>query len=64
MLTEKGSVNSASMRHDLDAGRRTEADAILGDMIRRAGGFGMATPLLRAAYCHLQVHENRLAALA
>lgn len=61
MLTEKGSVNSASMRQDLEAGRRTEADAILGDMLRRGRGFGIAMPLLTAAYCHLQVHENRLA---
>lgn len=62
MLTERGSVNSASMRQDLEAGRRTEADAIVGDMRRRAEGFGIETPLLRAAYCHLQVHENRLKA--
>jgi 2-dehydropantoate 2-reductase len=61
MLTERGSINSASMRQDLEAGRRTEADAIVGDMLRRASGFGIDTPLLRAAYCHLQVHENRLA---
>jgi 2-dehydropantoate 2-reductase len=61
MLTETGSPNSASMRQDLEAGRRTEADAIIGDMIRRAGGFGIATPMLRAAYCALQVHESRLA---
>jgi 2-dehydropantoate 2-reductase len=61
MLTEKGSVNSASMRQDLEAGRRTEADAIVGDMLRRGRGFGLAMPLLMAAYCHLQVHENRLA---
>ncbi len=61
MLTEHGSINSASMRQDLDSGRRTEADAIVGDMLRRARSFGIATPLLRAAYCHLQVHENRLA---
>jgi 2-dehydropantoate 2-reductase len=61
MLTEPGSVNSASMRQDLEAGRRTEADAIVGDMIRRGDGFGVATPLLRAAYCALQVHENRRA---
>jgi 2-dehydropantoate 2-reductase len=60
MLTERGSVNSASMRQDLEAGRRTEADAILGDMRRRAEALGVDTPLLRAAYCHLQVHENRL----
>jgi len=62
MLTERGSINSASMRQDLEAGRRTEADAIVGDMLRRAAGFKIDTPLLRAAYCHLQVHENRLAA--
>jgi 2-dehydropantoate 2-reductase len=62
ILTERGGINSASMRQDLEAGRRTEADAILGDMLRRARDFGIDTPLLRAAYCHLQVHENRLAA--
>jgi 2-dehydropantoate 2-reductase len=62
MLTEPGSVNSASMRQDLEAGRRTEADAILGDLLRRAKGFGIAAPLMRAAYTHLQVHENRLKA--
>jgi 2-dehydropantoate 2-reductase len=62
MLTERGSINSASMRQDLEAGRRTEADAVVGDMLRRAQGFGIATPSLRAAYCHLRVHENRLAA--
>jgi 2-dehydropantoate 2-reductase len=62
MLTERGSINSASMRQDLEAGRRTEAAAIVGDMLRRARHFGIATPLLRAAWCHLQVHENRLAA--
>ncbi|MBV9863213.1 MAG: 2-dehydropantoate 2-reductase [Alphaproteobacteria bacterium] len=61
MLTERGSVNSASMRHDLEAGSRTEADAILGDMLRRGRALGVAAPLLQAAFCHLQVHENRLA---
>jgi 2-dehydropantoate 2-reductase len=62
MLTEKGSINSASMRYDLDTGSRTEADWILGDMRRRAIALGVATPLLRAAYAHLQVYENRRAA--
>lgn len=61
MLTEPGSPNSASMRQDLEAGRRTEADAILGDMLRRGRSFGIAMPLITAAYCTLQVHENRLA---
>src|SRR5947207_858705 len=61
MLTERGSINSPSMRQDLEAGRRTEADAVVGDMLRRARELGVAAPLLSAAYCHLQVHENRLA---
>lgn len=61
MLTERGSINSPSMRQDLEAGRRTEADAVVGDMLRRARELGIAAPLLSAAYCHLQVHENRLA---
>jgi 2-dehydropantoate 2-reductase len=61
MLTEPGSPNSASMRQDLESGRRTEADAIVGDMLRRARELGLATPLLSAASCALQVHENRLA---
>jgi 2-dehydropantoate 2-reductase len=59
MLTEKGSVNNASMHHDLAHGSRTEADWIIGDMRRRAIELGIATPLLRAAYVHLQVYENR-----
>jgi len=61
MLTERGSNNSASMRRDLEAGLRTEGDAVLGDMLRRARVLGVATPILRTAVCHLQVHEHRLA---
>jgi 2-dehydropantoate 2-reductase len=60
MLTAKGSVDSASMRTDLDAVRRTESDAILGDMLDRARCLGVTTPLLRASRCHMQVYENRL----
>jgi 2-dehydropantoate 2-reductase len=62
MLTRKGSIDSASMRTDLNAGGRTEADWILGDMRRRALALRVPIPLPSAAYCHLQVNENRLAA--
>jgi 2-dehydropantoate 2-reductase len=62
MLTEKGSLNNASMHHDLAHGSRTEGDYIIGDMRRRAIALGVATPLLRAAYAHLQVYESRRAA--
>ncbi|HJU15620.1 MAG TPA: 2-dehydropantoate 2-reductase [Stellaceae bacterium] len=61
LLTERGSDFSASMRRDLEAGARTEADAILGDMLHRARAHGLSTPLLAAALCHLDVHERRLA---
>jgi 2-dehydropantoate 2-reductase len=59
MLTEPGSPNNASMHHDLEAGAPTEGEAILGDLLRRARSLGVATPLLRAATCHLQVYEGR-----
>jgi 2-dehydropantoate 2-reductase len=62
LLTERGSNFSASMRRDLEAGLRTEGDRVLGDMLRRASSYRIATPLLRTAVCHLQVHERRLAA--
>jgi 2-dehydropantoate 2-reductase len=62
MLTERGSDNSASMRRDLEANQRTEGAAVLGDMLRRARALGVAAPLLKIAACHLQLHENRLAA--
>ena len=62
MLTEAGSVNSPSMRQDMVAGRRTEAEAIVGDMLSRARALGVATPLLRIARTRLQVHENRVKA--
>ncbi|HML11174.1 MAG TPA: ketopantoate reductase family protein [Stellaceae bacterium] len=64
MLTEKGSVNNASMHHDLAHGSRTEGAYIIGDMRRRAAALGVATPLLRAAWAHLQVYENRRVAQA
>ena len=46
------------MLTDLEAGNPTEADHILGDMIRRAGALGIETPLLNIALSHLQVYEN------
>ena len=62
LLTEKSSLNNASMHHDLAHGSRTEGDFIIGDMRRRAAALGVETPLLRAAFAHIQVYENRRAA--
>ena len=64
LLTQKGSLLEASMRRDMDAGGRTEADHILGDMLARATAARIEASLLRAAYCRLQVHESHLRAAA
>jgi 2-dehydropantoate 2-reductase len=61
-FTEKGSRFAASMLRDLLAGHGTEAEHIVGDMAERADAAGLAHPCLRMALCHLQVHEQALAA--
>lgn len=60
-LTERGSTFTSSMLRDVLSGRRTEADHILGDMLRRARQHGLDTPRLRLANAHLQCHEATLA---
>ena len=60
MLTEKGSPLAASMSRDLQGGKPTEAEAIVGDLIRRGAEAGIAAPLLSAAYVCLVVHQNKI----
>ena len=57
LLFDRSSTVTASMLRDLEAGKQTEADHILGDMIVRAERHGVGTPLLETAYTHLQVYE-------
>ncbi len=59
LLTEPGSPFTASMLRDIEAGRRTEAEHVIGDMARRALAAGIDAPLLAAAHCHLQAYEAR-----
>ncbi|WP_431272207.1 2-dehydropantoate 2-reductase [Dankookia sp. P2] len=60
MLTDPTSRWAASMMRDIEAAApRLEADHILGDLLRRAAAAGLATPLLAAAYCGLQVYGAR-----
>jgi 2-dehydropantoate 2-reductase len=56
-LTEAGSNVTASMLRDIRRGGPTEGDHIVGDLLRRARTFGLATPLLRVANAHLQTYE-------
>ncbi len=45
------------MLRDIRKSGPTEGDHIVGEMLRRARGFGLATPLLRIANAHLQTYE-------
>jgi len=60
VLTERGSVMAASMLRDIERNGKTEADHIIGDMLRRAREHKLQTSLLRLAYCNLQAYEARL----
>ncbi|NDK39514.1 2-dehydropantoate 2-reductase [Pseudoxanthomonas gei] len=55
-LTQVGSPVKASMLRDLEAGQRVEAAHIVGDLLHRAQAAGLTTPLLAAAWCHLQAY--------
>jgi 2-dehydropantoate 2-reductase len=48
----------ASMLRDIERGARTEANHILGDLLRRANPADAAS-LLRAAYVHVKAYEAR-----
>jgi 2-dehydropantoate 2-reductase len=56
-LMQRGSPLTASMARDVARGGPTEADHILGDLVRRAAARGVAVPILRVAFAHLQAHE-------
>jgi len=59
LLFARGSPFSASMLRDIERGGPTEADHIVGDMLRRARSAGLDARLLAAAYTHLRVYEGR-----
>ncbi|HEY5852191.1 MAG TPA: 2-dehydropantoate 2-reductase [Lysobacter sp.] len=56
-LTQAGSPLKASMLRDLEAGQAVEAMQIVGDMLHRAHAAALPSPLLAAAWCHLQGYE-------
>src|SRR5580698_4321262 len=61
-VTAKGSASAPSMYRDLTQGLPVEADQIVGDMLARAQGFGIAAPILAAAYAGLSIYQKRIAA--
>lgn len=60
-LLDPASALTSSMLRDLEGGRRTETEHVVGDMLRRAQGARLAPSLLEAAYVHLRARDARLA---
>ncbi|CAN5180734.1 2-dehydropantoate 2-reductase [soil metagenome] len=51
---------SASVMRDIAHGvRQLESQAIVGDLIDRAAALDVAVPLVRTAFCHLQVYQRQ-----
>lgn len=64
VLTEPGSALTASMLRDVERGDGTEADHVLGDLLRRRPAEDVETPdrsVLRLAYTHLLAYAARRA---
>jgi 2-dehydropantoate 2-reductase len=61
MMTAKGSDFASSMYRDMEAGQPVEVEQILGDLLDRARGFDLPTPLLEAAVVRLRVYQNKVA---
>lgn len=60
LLLDPASRLSSSMLGDIRAGKPTEGDHILGDLINRSEKNKVATPLLKAAHVTVLVHEGSL----
>lgn len=58
-LTNPGSVLSASMLRDLEAGGAVESDHIIGWMLDRARAHDLDDTMLSLAYAHLKAYEVR-----
>ena len=59
MLTQAGSVFTASMLRDIESGGQSEGDHILGALLARARGRNLQTPLLEVAATHLEAYAAR-----
>jgi len=58
-LTAAGSPTTSSLSRDLMVGRRTEVEAVLADLARRAQQAGAATPLIDLTVLALRMHNRK-----
>lgn len=59
ILLKDGSDFTASMYRDLIAGLRTEHQHVLGELCQKGAAKGLALPLMRAAWCHMEVETGQ-----
>jgi 2-dehydropantoate 2-reductase len=64
LWAQAGSNYGPSLLSDMESGRPTEGEHIVGDLVRRADYLGVEVPILRAALCNLQIYEARRRSLA
>ena len=62
LYSRLGSDYRPSIAVDLEAGRPTEGEHTIGDLVRRADRRRVEVPILRAALCNLQIYEARRSA--
>jgi 2-dehydropantoate 2-reductase len=60
VLTAEGSPTTSSLSRDLMAGRRTEVEPVLGDLVASADATGTPAPLLALATIALRIHNRQL----
>jgi 2-dehydropantoate 2-reductase len=59
LLNQTGSSLTSSMLRDVESGKATECEHILGDMRERAARHGVSTPVLATCLTHLRCYEAR-----
>jgi 2-dehydropantoate 2-reductase len=59
MLTQKGSMFTASMLRDIESGGRAEGEHILGALLERARKLNVAAPVLEIAATNLEAYAAR-----
>jgi 2-dehydropantoate 2-reductase len=57
MMAPAHGALKASMARDIERGAPIEAEHVLGDLLRRGGAKGVATPLLQLAVVHVRAYE-------
>jgi 2-dehydropantoate 2-reductase len=57
LFSQLNSTYGPSMLIDIEAGRPTEGEHTIGDLVERAKRHGVSTPILSAARCNLEAYE-------